>query len=382
MVWITTRVALLSYLLLAANGTPIEDNLNHDLGLGFPFPFPFCTSTTTITLGGTYTTTTTSTVTSATSVVTVTAPPVVSTTNVRTTIYSPTEVSCISTATTFAPYPAPLGGLDARALAPTAAAVLGDCPTLPTITIIPPTLDGKECTRIDGDWDVTLKHGFNLPQQLIPVHYCHIPFIKSSLYSQTNPGINYYQYINSYNYNGNTDGLGGGGFDTADWNGNYSYYTSGLTRNIDFESPNWPSGPAVCQLPGQPAATDCNQWTVVFQGFIYAKEAGTYTVFAPTPNDSPNWQDNSGFWWGGEKAYSEYANDNVDGGAAAIEINGVSNSFEYTLVAGEFLPMTFIYSNGQGPAANRISITSPDGTQYPANLDLFVPPCADSPFVP
>lgn len=195
-------------------------------------------------------------------------------------------------------------------------------------------------------------------------------------------GINYYQYINGYDYNHNTNGLGGGGYDTANWNGNYSYYTSGLTRNIDFESPNWPIGPAVCQLPGQTAATDCTQWTVVFQGFLYAIRAGDYTVYAPTSSESSRWEDNSGFWWGGEKAYSSYTNENVDGGATGHAVPGVPNSFNYTLAVGEFLPITFIWSNGQGPAANRITITSPDGTEYPDNLDLFVPPCSESPFVP
>jgi hypothetical protein len=34
-------------------------------------------------------------------------------------------------------------------------------------------------------------------------------------------------------------GYGGSGYDTADWNGNTSYYTSGLTRDIKFQSQNY-----------------------------------------------------------------------------------------------------------------------------------------------
>ncbi|KAL3481703.1 hypothetical protein BJX99DRAFT_253230 [Aspergillus californicus] len=159
--------------------------------------------------------------------------------------------------------------------------------------------------------------------------------------------LNYYQYLNGYNYNDATlPGLGGGGYATSHWNGNYSFYTSGLTCNINFASPNWPSGPVVCQLPGQASATDCTQWTVVFQGFLYAAVAGTYTVHMPTLAESLNWQDNSGFWWGESEAYSSYADGNVDGRATGAGVPGVSNSLGYQLVAGEFLPSTFIYSNG------------------------------------
>lgn len=57
-------------------------------------------------------------------------------------------------------------------------------------------------------------------------------------------------------------------------------------------------------------------------------------------------------------------------------------SFTYELLAGEFFPMTFIYSNGRGPAKFNITIAGPDGVSYPDDLDLFVPPCPFSPFVP
>ncbi|KAL4882993.1 GLEYA domain-containing protein [Aspergillus karnatakaensis] len=195
-------------------------------------------------------------------------------------------------------------------------------------------------------------------------------------------GLNYYQYINGYNYNSDTTGLGGGGFSSSHWSFNSSYYTSGLARNINFESPTWPTGPAVCQLPGQSSATDCTQWTVVFQGFIFASVPGVYTVHSPTAADSPNWQDNAGFWWGGEKAYSQFGDENVDGAAVPRAISGVGNTVAYELVAGEFLPFTFIFANGQGPAANRVSVTTPNGRVYPEDLDVFVPPCDDSAFVP
>lgn len=195
-------------------------------------------------------------------------------------------------------------------------------------------------------------------------------------------GVNYYQYLNNYVYpygKGGcaTCGFGGGGYETSDWNGNYSYYTSGTTQNINFESENYLDWNTIyCKLPGQASATDCSQWTVVFQGFLYATQTGKYTI-APYLGE-----DNAVFFWSGEKAYSSYANSNVDGGVSYTQPSNVPHSFAYDMVAGEFMPITFIYVNGYGPALNRVTITSPNGTTYPSDLDMFVPPCPNSPFVP
>ncbi|KAL2825343.1 GLEYA domain-containing protein [Aspergillus cavernicola] len=367
---------ILFSIFLSAHSAPISD---------FPFPLLLCASTTTITIGGTYTRTLTSTVTSATGTTTVTAPPTTSVTRTTTTIYSPTSISCIRSATTFAPYPAPLGTLVPRDPAPQAPT---GCPTLPPLTIIPPTISNQPCTCITGDYAITttttttttttLSTTTTTPTQLQTLTETWIQPTPTAY-----PGLNYYQYLNGYNYNNaNLPGLGGGSYATTHWLGNYSFYTSGRTRNINFASPNWPTGAPTCQLPGQPSATDCSQWTVVFQGFLAAREPGTYTVHSPTSSESANWQDNSGFWWGGEKAYDSYSDVNVDGGASGAGISGVTNSVAYTLAAGEFMPFTFIYSNGQGPAANRVDVRGPAGRVYPQDLDLFVPPCADSPFVP
>lgn len=194
--------------------------------------------------------------------------------------------------------------------------------------------------------------------------------------------MNYYQYLNDYFYpDGDqgcrTCGYGGGGYETSDWNGNYSYYTSGTTQNINFESENYPSYSTIlCQLPGQATATDCSQWTVVFQGYLYSTQYGNYTL-APYLGE-----DNALFFWGGEKAYSGYTNDNIDGGVTYTQPADLPHSFSYTMVPGEFMPITFIYSNGYGPALNSLTITSPNGTSYPSDLDFFVPPCPKSPFVP
>ncbi|KAL4977965.1 hypothetical protein BDW66DRAFT_131427 [Aspergillus desertorum] len=360
-----------------------------------PLPFPICASTTTLSLGGTYTVTSTSTVISGTSTTTITAPTSVSVTRTRTTLYTPTSVTCLSTATTFTAYPS-LPGLGAGTGTSTLAVrearpQISIPPILPTgcpaVTIVPPTASNAPCTRLEGTFAVTTNTITTTKSGIITVTTTPVStHTLTETWIQPTPtsysGLNYYQYLNGYNYNTDETGLGGGGYSTSHWNGNLSYYTSGLARNINFESPSWPTGPALCQLPGQASQTDCSQWTVVFQGFLFARVAGNYTVHSPTASESANWQDNSGFWWGGEKAYTDYTDGNVDGGAPPLSIAPVTNYFEYVLEAGEFLPFTFIYSNGQGPAANRVDITGPDGVRYPDELDLFVPPCDDSAFVP
>ncbi|KAL4758654.1 uncharacterized protein BDW70DRAFT_152342 [Aspergillus foveolatus] len=327
-----------------------------------PFPLPLCASTTTLTLGGTYTVTSTSTVTS------------ISISQTRTTTYTPTSVTCLSTATTLAAYPSLLG-LDADTGASTLAVRAANpqisippiLPTgCPTVTVIPPTVSNAPCTRLEGGFAITTSTITTTKSGIATVTTTPISTqIVTETWIQPTPtsynGLNYYQYLNGYNYNTDTTGLGGGGYSTSHWNGNLDYNTSGLARNINFESPNWPTGPAVCQLPGQAAQTDCSQWTVVFQGFLFARIAGNYTVHSPILSESANWQDNTGFWWGGEKAYTDYTDGNVDGAAAPVSVDPVTNYFEYVLEAGEFLPFTLIYNNGQGPAANRIDITGPDG---------------------
>ncbi|RDW61815.1 uncharacterized protein DSM5745_10487 [Aspergillus mulundensis] len=355
-----------------------------------PFPWPFCASTTTFSLAGTYTVTSTSTITSGTSTTTVTAPTSVSIAQSRTTVYTPTSVTCLSTATTLTAYPSL--GLDGSTLAiREAKPQITIPPLLPTgcssVTIIQPTVADGPCTRVEGDFvlatsTVTTTTSGVLTETTTPISTQTV----TETWVQPTPtsfnGLNYYQYLNAYNYNSATTGLGGGGYSTSHWLGNTSYLTTGLTRNINFESPNWPTGAALCQLPGQSAATDCSQWTVVFQGFMFARVPGPYVVHSPIASETAKWQDNAGFWWGGSKAYATYTDGNVDGAATPLGIEGVDNYAAYELVAGEFLPFTFIYSNGQGPAANRVDVTGPDGVVYPEDLELFVPPCEDSAFVP
>ncbi|KAL2841876.1 hypothetical protein BJY01DRAFT_249374 [Aspergillus pseudoustus] len=83
--------------------------------------------------------------------------------------------------------------------------------------------------------------------------------------------------------------------------------------------------------------------------------AGTYTI-APDLRE-----DNTIFFWGGEYAYSQYANGSVDGGVSYTQPEGLPHSFDYHLAAGEFYPITFIFSNGFWPLLNRLRITGPSG---------------------
>lgn len=213
-----------------------------------------------------------------------------------------------------------------------------------------------------------------------------ITFTKTSVLPTPSlyPGVKYYQYENTYHYpdkfgQGTTAGYGGGNYETADWVDNENYQTSNLTQNVDFSTPNWPSYDNLnCQLPGQPAPSDCEHWTVVFQGFLFGRETGNYVFRPALPTD------NEILVWGGEKAYSSFTNANsdiVEGYVATPDNKPQSGS--YSLVEGEFFPVTMIFVNGFGPALNELTITSPSGVVYPTDtLDFFVPPCDGGLFVP
>ncbi|KAJ5721817.1 uncharacterized protein N7483_009751 [Penicillium malachiteum] len=358
-------------------------------GLSLPFSlgYPFCFSTTTLTLSGDYTITSTQTVTSASSIVTVTGLPSVTVETITTTRYIPTAIACLQTGTTIKPYRS-IGLFGKREPAPTAAEVSVDSVCSPTVTIIIPTISSLPCTELAFESFEVITDTKIVTTTAHSTTTIH-PTVTSTVTEEwilptpsSYKGVNYYQYLNDYFYPdgdlGCADcGYGGGGFETSDWNSNYSYYTNGTTQDINFESEDYPSYSTIlCQLPGQASATDCGQWTVVFQGFLHATQTGNYTL-APTLGE-----DNALFFWLREKAYSSYANNNTDGGVSYTQPEGLPHSYAVSMVAGEFLPVTFIYANGYGPALNELTITSPNGTTYPDDLDFFVPPCPNSPFVP
>jgi hypothetical protein len=62
----------------------------------------------------------------------------------------------MSTGKTLGPYPAPLItlGVRAEASATTAATATADCPTVPPVTIIPPSVTPGPCTCVTGSYDV------------------------------------------------------------------------------------------------------------------------------------------------------------------------------------------------------------------------------------
>jgi hypothetical protein len=197
------------------------------------------------------------------------------------------------------------------------------------------------------------------------------------------PGIKYYQYENDYHYPdgsaGTTAGYGGGNYETSDWSNNTNWQTSNILSNVNFGTPNWPSYANLnCQLPGQAAPSNCEHWTVVFQGFLFARESGTYRFIPAQPID------NELLIWGGNKAYNSFTNANsdiVEGYVATPDNKPISGS--YNLTQGEFYPITMIYVNGFGPSLMGLTIDLPDGTVYPTDtVDIWIPPCNGGPFIP
>ncbi|RYP80340.1 hypothetical protein DL769_002520 [Monosporascus sp. CRB-8-3] len=351
-----------------------------------PFPFPVCESTTTVSLD--YTTTSTITVTLVTGTVTITGPPVISIDTVTTTVFTPTSVPCLIGETTLGASslpistPASLSKRDDPASTP-APTPAPDVSINEIRTIYQPCLPGAPCTDFILESEITTTTVSRASTTTItPTVIGTVTEIIVIPTPTVYRGVNYFQYRNDYHYPDGSGqgcancGFGGGNYDTADWNGNYSYYTNGTTQNINFQSQNYPSWDTMlCQLPGQAAPSDCSQWTVVFQGYLHATQFGNYTLTAGSV-------DNALFWWTGQKAYSSYTNANVDGGISYVQPPGVPTSVRYDMVPGQFLPITLIFVNGAGPARNLFGVRAPDGTDYPGGVGIFVPPCPGSPFVP
>lgn len=87
----------------------------------------------------------------------------------------------------------------------------------------------------------------------------------------------------------------------------------------------------------------------MFQGYLHTTQTGKYTL-------SPDLrEDNALFFWAREKAYSSYEHNNASEGMSYIEPAGLPHIFDYGTVAGNFLPITFIYANGYGPELDRLT---------------------------
>lgn len=197
----------------------------------------------------------------------------------------------------------------------------------------------------------------------------------SRLISVTKPtpifnGLTYYTYTNNYDFNQVNPG-----YDVTTFkNTNYDY--TGSVRN----PPAFACSDTSCNLPGSGTVVDYTQLTAVMQGYVYAATSGTYTF---TTGTSGVFVDNYLGLWLGDKAYSDWTNNNADFAAVRTSSGSVPGTYTTTMVAGELRPITLIFINGGGPASFNFQIITPDGTVHGDTSGFFVQACGSgSAFTP
>jgi hypothetical protein len=144
---------------------------------------------------------------------------------------------------------------------------------------------------------------------------------------------------------------------------------TGVTFAIGgIRSADWPNGvapPVVYDYTG-PAGMDSQYIAVDHRGYLYTKQAGTYTVTFLSSNEVT-------FAWVGTHVDSQ------------IWIYPQLSASQ-TFAAGQFIPLRFLFFNAQGGASMFLTMTAPDGTTIlgqdsPAN-DYIVQSCSGGPALP
>jgi hypothetical protein len=144
---------------------------------------------------------------------------------------------------------------------------------------------------------------------------------------------------------------------------------TGVTHVIGgIRSADWPDGalpPVVYDYTG-PASMDSQYIAIDHRGYLYAEQAGTYTITFLSSNEVT-------FAWVGSR---------VDSQIWTYPQVSVSQTF----AAGQFVPLRFLYVNAQGGASMFLNITAPDGTiilsqDSPAS-DYIIQGCDGGPAVP
>ncbi|KAL0260759.1 hypothetical protein SLS55_004449 [Diplodia seriata] len=184
--------------------------------------------------------------------------------------------------------------------------------------------------------------------------------------SITASGLTYRKYTHSYNANLAASGFTPSYFKTA------SVDFSGSLQNLDFSTPNWPSGNSYLTIDGHYFASD--QAAILMQGFFVAQATGTYTI-----STSADYIDNYGYLWTGDAAYTW--TDGTTAYAATRTGGGYfGGSTSITLNAGDAVPMTWLWANGGGVGRSHFVITTPSGSSVTDTTGYFAPACDSSIF--
>lgn len=186
-------------------------------------------------------------------------------------------------------------------------------------------------------------------------------------------GLKYYERTSPYDFN-----LANPGEDVATYRPpQQNALSTGNIQNLNVVNTY---GGSSCQLPGKAGYQDCRQLALVMQGFLFARESGSYTLSIGR-NGEPSSEvtvDNYFGVWSGNSAY-QYTNDNADfrarrqgSGASFQQINGAAT---YNLASGEVKPITAIYLNGGGAGSYQFYLYPPGGSEVTDTSSYFIPAC-------
>ncbi|KAF4535209.1 Gleya adhesin domain protein [Lasiodiplodia theobromae] len=176
-------------------------------------------------------------------------------------------------------------------------------------------------------------------------------------------GLAYRKYTHSYNADSSSSGFTSTYFKTA------SVDFSGTIEDVDFSSPNWPSGSRYITLPGN-SQFDSAYAAVLMNGFFVAPTSGTYTI-----SSSSSSIDNWGYLWKGDVAYSTWSDSNTAYQASRTGAGYIGGSTSFTLSAGDAIPMTLLWANGGGVGQSTFIITLPSGSTVSDSTGYFAPGC-------
>ncbi|KAF4310873.1 hypothetical protein GTA08_BOTSDO13428 [Botryosphaeria dothidea] len=179
-------------------------------------------------------------------------------------------------------------------------------------------------------------------------------------------GLTFRKYTHSFNANSANSGFTPSYFKTA------SVDFTGSLQDVDFSTPNWPSGSTYLTLDGN--YFDSSQAAVLMQGFFVAQATGTYTI-----STSASYIDNYGYLWTGDAAYT-WTDDTTAYAATRTGAGYYGGSTTITMNAGDAIPMTWLWANGGGVGQSHFVITTPSGSSTTDSTGYFAPACSSSVF--
>ncbi|EHK26647.1 uncharacterized protein TRIVIDRAFT_59139 [Trichoderma virens Gv29-8] len=102
--------------------------------------------------------------------------------------------------------------------------------------------------------------------------------------------------------------------------------------------------------------------------YIYACEAGTYSISIPYSNDAV-------YLWTGAKAYSGWTDNNADAAALYNQPDHIAGraNFNLDIPANSYVPIRFFYGQAQYGGGFNFNITTPSGQVIVSNQETFSP---------